>query len=172
MRSRIPADVPLHRSVVGTSPTMGSQMPDRFLDGFTPYVYRGVGVDTLTPHLGEDESREETMRKAREKREAKNAAAAERRARPKPKRRKRKRPTYRPRLYPYYNAENSRLEPPPESRPLDISDERTWGNWSRPPEPEPEPLPPKRTPKPVHPAPGWKPTTGDDIDALLDELSD
>lgn len=72
---RIPDDVPIHRPSVGAmSVTMGSQAPDNFDRNFKPYVYRGTGEDTLTPHLGEDWARgegqpePETARKRKRKR--------------------------------------------------------------------------------------------------------
>lgn len=94
MKVRVPPDVPLHRSVVADPTNMGNSQPDRFYEGFKPYVYRGTGFDILTPQLGED--------------------AVRFKPKPKPKRKKAK--PYKPRFYPYYGPEHV-LEPPPEFEP-------------------------------------------------------
>lgn len=164
MGARVPADVPLHRPSVGADPTnMGNRQPDNFYENFKPYVYRGCGIDTLTAHLGEDLVRDEILRRAAEAREARKA-----RPKPKPKARKPKaRKPYKPRLYPYYGPEHV-LEPPTEPEP---EPERfRLGDPRHPDHAKYYRSKPRRYP--VRPAEGWQPTTGDDIDALLDELSD
>lgn len=166
------SDVPVHRGVVGAAHiTMGSQEPDNFYENFKPYVYRGTGVDTLTPELGEDWSR------------------AEYEAAPKPKRyRKRKaKPKPKPRKYHWDDPrharhwDNSTAPVPPEPR-YRIGDRRHpehhiyYKSHPQPLGPEPEPeleleLEPEPLPaRPIRPAPGWQPMTGADIDALLEEL--
>lgn len=177
MRALVPADVPIHRATVGADPTnMGNRQPDRFHDGFKPYVYRGTGVDTLTPHIGEDWERgkgapepESMTRKRAKSRKRKSQWLKDKQARRREaaaaRERALNRQRYKPRLYPYYGPEHV-LEPPPEFEPepeeqYRLGDprhpdhERYYGNR-----------------KPARPAPGWQPTTGADIDALLDALSD
>lgn len=181
MRALVPADVPIHRATVGADPTnMGNRQPDRFHDGFKPYVYRGTGVDTLTPHIGEDWERgkgapepESITRKRTKSRKRKSrkqsqwlrdkiarreeALAASFRARERARAQ-----SYRAQL----TASDERMlaergyEPEPEEQyrlgdPRHPDHERYYGNR-----------------KPARPAPGWQPTTGADIDALLDALSD
>lgn len=143
------------------SVTMGSQMPPKITK---PYVYRGTGEDQFPetappPEPPKPKAPTAEEYRTRERERAREVARMKRAA---AKRRQRYRPV------------------------LDIQNTSTWGNWRKPPfKPEPEPVflddldieqesppepPPPEVPrKPAHPAPGWKPMTGADLDSLLDE---
>jgi hypothetical protein len=121
-----------------------------------PYFYRGTGVDTLTPNLGEDWERG--------KGEPEPATTTTKRIKSKPQpRRRRRKPRnryWREPGPPQYRLGDRRH---PEHHLYYKSDPQPLG-----PEPEPEPIPTRPT-KPVRPAPGWEPTKGVDIDAWLEE---
>lgn len=92
--------------------------------------------------------------------------------------------TYEPKPKPKPRPKQPR-KPRPRRKPLDIQDTSTWGNWRRPPPPEPRvrkkpggvhyikrPPPPEPKPRRLRPAPGWQPLQGADIDALLDTIGE
>jgi hypothetical protein len=152
-------DVPLHRpSVSAMNLTMGSRMPAYVTK---PYIYRGVGVDTLTPDLGEDWERG--------KGKPEPATTTVKRTKSKPKRRPRRKSQWmrdkQERRREAAAARERSLIRAREAAVLAAADRRLLRDHGY--DPEPEPLPPK--PKHVQPAPGWEPTKGVDIDAWLEE---
>lgn len=145
-------DVPVQRGVVRAASTLGNLQPDRFHDGFKAYVYRGTGFDTLTPDLDDYPAKPKPRKRKPKKRKPqsewmRNKQAARQEAR------------YRigdrrhPEHHLYYRSHPQPLGPEPEPDPFEFL--------------ETEPEPPSRPP--ARPAPGWKPTTGTDIDAWMDE---
>ena len=137
-------DIPIQREPVGAMRiTSGSGcQPDNFHDGFRPYVYRGTGVDTLTPDLVDYP------------------------AKPKPRKRKAKkskpRQEWRPRLgdrrHPEHHLYYALAPEDEEPDPFEFL--------------ETESVTPARPARPARPSPGWQPTSGLDIDALLAELEE
>lgn len=112
---------------------------------FRPYIYRGIGIDIydLPRPRPWPEFEKRKPRKPRKKQAPKFDT--------------------RPRLH-------YRPEPKPEG-PIDISRPETWGNRGkvRPKYEKPKPKCKVSRNAPVRPAPGWKPTTGEDIDQWLAE---
>lgn len=131
----LPSDVVVNGRVVGGTrvPGAASEYPVPY--DFKPYVYRGTGEDTLTPHWDEPK--------------------------PTPKRRApRRRPKPQQKPQPPRN-------PKPENvlrwAPRKASVDLAPAKWV-------EPLP-KPTVTPT-PSPGWRPSSGAEIELLLIELED
>ncbi len=153
------ADVPVQRGVVGAvSPTMGSRQPDHFLDGFTAYVYRGTGEDTLTAHL----DAQPRVKKAKTRK-------------PKP---RKPRSEWRPRLSNPRHPDHDRYyRTPPKYHvddPRHPDYERNHPNsdvvfLETEPEAEPEPKVLRRSTT-LRPSPDWQPAKGVDIDTWMEEF--
>jgi hypothetical protein len=136
-------DVPVERSSVGAMGWMGNPYPDRFLETFKPYVYRGTGEDTLTPELN--------MPGPLAKPRKPKPRLAQNRRKPKPRRKHYHRHTW------VYTPPPVYVEPEPEPEPLD--------------EGEKFPAYVPALPTVLRPAPGWEPTSGAELEALLEEMS-
>lgn len=161
MRIIVPADVPIHRPSVGAmSVASGSRMP-------TPvkhYVYRGWGYDLL-----DVEVYPLTPPKPKPK---------PKKCKPKPPRKYHwddpRHPDYEKNHLsppsPEYIAETDRIlliEPKPKR--VKTRKPKPKRVKTRKPKPRPEPKPVKAS-KPLRPSVGWKPTSGVDIDAWMEEL--
>jgi hypothetical protein len=128
---------------------MGNQAPSNETQ-FKPYIYRGTGEDTLTPDI--PAPRKPRAPKPYVSRNPPDYWAN--RSVPqsgyKPKAKKRKKPKRR-----YYSSPYGYHSPKPV---IDVELPETWTD------------PVLAVAPPLRPAPGWRPTTGDDLEALLEEV--
>jgi hypothetical protein len=147
----IPADLPVPRPPVGSMadipierPSVGGMGMNAVpMPRFKPYVYRGTGEDQY-PQYDPDYRPKPPPKPKPEPR-------PERRPKPKPKRKRKPRPKGPRHLHCW--------APMPE--------------WFYPKaEPEPNPFEHLNLPKPMRPSPGWKPLSGDDLDAMLNEIGE
>ena len=147
-----PPDVPVHRGRVGAM-RVASAGP---ADTFKPYVYRGTGVDTLTGNMSDQR---QTPPRPKPKPEPK----PEPRPKPKPEPKPEPKPAPRPKPKP---------KPRPVSKPKPYPKPQPVQHVA----PKPKMIAPEKWVDPLparpHPAKGWQPTSGADIERMLAELEE
>lgn len=172
----VPTDVPIHRTSVGAMGWMGNQNPSPEASR-RGYIYRGTGEDTLTPDLDEEGERERKREVARKKREVKKRKRMEEQAahleRLRQERFTRQREAVERAKAREVSEKQADLQAEYDAAPLAkvIPLFGPREDESDVPAPAPVRPPKRRTPRPgsLRPSAGWKPPSGSDLDAWLDD---